>query len=79
MKGNIRAEFRQDSFDLLNFFIRHFRKFVIAGIVAAILSTVISLLIRPLYESAVILYPSSNITEATSLLGETESDRKSVV
>jgi hypothetical protein len=73
MKGNIRAEFRQDSFDLLNFFIRHFRKFVIAGIVAAILSTVISLLIRPLYESAVILYPSSNITEATSLLGETES------
>ena len=73
MKGNIRAEFRQDSFDLLNFFIRHFRKFVIAGIVAAILSAVISLLIRPLYESTVILYPSSNITEATSLLGETES------
>jgi len=57
----------------LNFFIRHFRKFVIAGIVAAILSAVISLLIRPLYESTVILYPSSNITEATSLLGETES------
>jgi len=60
MKGNIRAEFRQDSFDLLNFFMRHFRKFVTAGIAAAILSAVISLLIRPLYESTVILYPSSN-------------------
>jgi 23S rRNA pseudoU1915 N3-methylase RlmH len=31
---------------------------------------VISLLINPLYESTVILYPSSNITEARTLLGE---------
>lgn len=73
MKDNVRAEFRHDSFDLLNFFIRHFRKFVTAGIAAALLSAVISLLIKPLYESTVILYPSSNIAEATSLLGETAS------
>ena len=70
MSGNIKAEFRQDSLDLVNFFIRHFRRFVVAGIAAAILSAGISLLLKPLYESTVILYPSSNITEASTLLGE---------
>ena len=73
MKNEIRAEFRTDSFDLINFFIRHFRKFVIAGIVAAVLSAGISLLLKPLYESTVILYPSANIAEAGSLLGEVAS------
>ncbi len=73
MKNEIRAEFRTDSVDLINFFIRHFRKFVIAGILAAVVSAVISLILKPLYESTVILYPSSNITEASTLLGETTS------
>ncbi|MDM8002117.1 MAG: Wzz/FepE/Etk N-terminal domain-containing protein [Bacteroidota bacterium] len=73
MKNEIRAEFRTDSVDLINFFIRHFRKFVIAGIIAAVVSAVISLMLKPLYESTVILYPSSNITEASTLLGETAS------
>lgn len=72
-KGNIKAEFRSDSIDLVNFIIRHFRIFIITGIIAAIISAVISLLIRPLFESTVILYPSSNITEAPSLLGEVTS------
>lgn len=73
MKRDIKAEFKPDSTDLLNFIIRHFRKFVIAGLVAAVLSAVISLLIKPLYESTVTLYPSSNITEARTLLGEATS------
>jgi hypothetical protein len=73
MKNEIRAEFRTDSVDLINFFIRHFRKFVIAGIIAAVVSAVISLMLKPLYESTVILYPSSNITEASTLLGEATS------
>ncbi len=70
MKNELRAEFRTDSVDLINFFIRHFRKFVIAGVAAALLSAGISLLLKPLYESTVILYPSSNITETGTLLGE---------
>jgi capsular polysaccharide biosynthesis protein len=74
MKRDIRAEFKPDSVDLVNFVIRHFRKFVTAGLVAAILSAIISLLIKPLYESTVILYPSSNITEARTLLGEVTSN-----
>lgn len=73
MKNQIRAEFRTDSFDLINFFIRHFRKFVITGIAAAVLSAGISLLLKPLYESTVVLYPSSNITEAGTLLGDVDS------
>lgn len=74
MKKNIRAEFKPDSLDLVNFIIRHFRKFVIGGLAAAVLSAIISLLIKPLYESTVTLYPSSNITEARTLLGEVTSN-----
>ncbi len=73
MKRDIKAEFKPDSPDLINFIIRHFRKFIIAGLVAAVLSAVIALLIKPLYESTVTLYPSSNITEARTLLGEATS------
>lgn len=70
MKSNIKAEFKPDSVDLINFIISHFRVFIVTGILAAVMSAVISLLIKPLYESTVILYPSSNITEARTLLGE---------
>jgi hypothetical protein len=73
MKSNIKAEFKPDSIDLINFIISHFRVFIVTGILAGVLSAVISLLIKPLYESTVILYPSSNITEASTLLGETSS------
>lgn len=73
MSKNIKAEFKPDSTDLVNFIIRYFRVFVITGLVAAILSLVISLLIKPLYESSVIMYPSSNISEASTLLGEVTS------
>lgn len=73
MSKNLRAEFKPDSADLINLIISHFRVFVITGLVAAILSVVISLLIKPLYESSVIMYPSSNIAEASTLLGEVTS------
>ncbi len=74
MKNNIKAEFKPDSIDLVNFIISHFRIFLITGILAGILSVVISLLIRPLYESKVILYPAANITESRTLLGEATSN-----
>ena len=74
MKSNFKAEFQPDSIDLINFIISHFRIFLITGILAGILSIVISLLIRPLYESKVILYPAANITESRTLLGEATSN-----
>jgi uncharacterized protein involved in exopolysaccharide biosynthesis len=70
MKNNIRAEFKPDSVDLVNFVISHFRIFLVTGILALVISAVVSLLLKPLYESTVILYPSSNITEAHTILGE---------
>lgn len=74
MEQKVRAEFRADSFDLLNFIIRHFKKFLVAGVAAAVISAAISLMIKPLYESTVTLYPSSNITETRTLLGEAASN-----
>jgi len=74
MKRDIKAEFKPDSADLINFIIRNFWKFMIAGLIAAVLSAAIALLIKPLYESTVTLYPSSNITEARTLLGEATSN-----
>jgi uncharacterized protein involved in exopolysaccharide biosynthesis len=74
MKSNIKAEFKPDSIDLINFIISHFRIFLITGILAGVFSVVISLLIKPLYESKVILYPTSNITESRTLLGEASSE-----
>jgi uncharacterized protein involved in exopolysaccharide biosynthesis len=74
MMKNIRAEFKPDSTDLVNFIIRHLGVFIIIGVAAAVLSAGISLLIRPIYESEVILYPSSNITEVRTLLGEASSE-----
>lgn len=71
---NIRAEFKPDSTDLVNFIIRYFGVFVTIGFAAAVISAGISLLIKPLYESEVILYPSSNITEVRTLLGEASSE-----
>lgn len=74
MKNNIRAEFKPDSIDLINFIISHFRFFLITGFIAGVLSVVVTLLLKPLYESEVILYPSSNITEARTLLGDVSSE-----
>ncbi|MGB8357196.1 MAG: hypothetical protein WCD55_01135, partial [Bacteroidales bacterium] len=54
--------------------ISHFRIFLVTGILAGILSVIISLLIKPLYESKVILYPAANITESRTLLGEATSN-----
>lgn len=70
MKNKIHAEFRPDSVDLVNFIIKHFRSLVITGIAAGVAAAAVSLMLKPLYESAVVLYPSSNISEMPSLLGE---------
>ena len=74
MKNETGAEFKPDSVDLVNFIIKHSRVFVIVGLAAAIISAVISLLIKPLYESTVVLYPSSNIAETRTLTGVSSSE-----
>lgn len=73
MKKNLRAEFKPDSVDLVNFIIRHFKTFIITGLLAAVISAGVSLTLNPLYESAVVLYPSSNVGETKNLLGNITS------
>ncbi len=73
MKKIIRAEFRTDSIDLVNFIIKHFRVFIITGILAAVISAVISLMLKPLFESQVVLYPSSNVVETNTMMGGVSS------
>jgi uncharacterized protein involved in exopolysaccharide biosynthesis len=73
MKKNLRVDFRPDSVDLVNFVLKHIRVFIITGLAAAVLSTLISLVFKPLFESKVILYPGSNIVETHNLLGDISS------
>src|SRR5512145_2518626 len=73
MKQKLRAEFKPDSVDLVNFIIRHFKVFVITGLLAAIIAAVVTLTLKPLYESSVVLYPSSNVGETNNLLGSITS------
>ena len=69
MKKNSRIEFKPDSVDLVNFVLKHFRVFLITGAIAGILSVIVSLTLKPLFESKVVLYPGSNIVETRSILG----------
>lgn len=74
MNSRPQVEFKPDSVDLVNFIIKYFRLFLITGLVAAIISAAISMLIKPLFESTVILYPSSNIAETRTMLGDVASE-----
>ncbi len=71
MEKGLRREFRNDSFDLVDFVIRHIRILIVTAVAAALISAAVSLLIRPLYESTATIFPSSNITGAATLLGDT--------
>ena len=74
MNENTTPVFRRDSVDMVNFLVRRLRLLIITGFVSASVIAAITLLIRPLFESRVILYPSSNISEARTLLGEMSSE-----
>ncbi|HNX65936.1 MAG TPA: Wzz/FepE/Etk N-terminal domain-containing protein [Bacteroidales bacterium] len=73
MKKNPRVDFKPDSVDLVNFVLKYIKIFIITGLAAAVLSALISYAFRPLFESKVILYPSSNIVETHNLLGQISS------
>jgi len=73
MKKIPRVEFKPDSVDLVNFVLKHLKTLFITALIAAVLSALISLAFKPLYESRVILYPSSNIVETHNILGQIAS------
>jgi len=61
MKENKYPEFRLDSFNLVTFIFMYWKLFLITGIVSIVVSGAVSFTIRPMYQSTVSLYPSSNI------------------
>jgi uncharacterized protein involved in exopolysaccharide biosynthesis len=69
MKSSETVRFRPDSFNLFNLCIRYWKVLLITGIAAFIISAVISLTVTPLFRSAVVLYPTTNVVETQTLFG----------
>lgn len=68
MREKVYPEFSLDSFNLINFLFRYWKVFIITGIVAFIVSVIVSLTITPKFMSTVNLYPASNISESGARL-----------
>jgi uncharacterized protein involved in exopolysaccharide biosynthesis len=64
-----KVRFRADSLDLLNIVMKYWKVLVITSAVVVILSASISLLIKPLFRSTVVLYPTTNVIETQSVFG----------
>jgi uncharacterized protein involved in exopolysaccharide biosynthesis len=69
MKPSETIHFRADSFNLINLVIKYRKALLITFIVAALVSSAISLTITPLFRSAVVLYPTTNVVETQTLFG----------
>jgi hypothetical protein len=69
MKPPVTVKFQPDSFNLINLVIKYWKALLSAFIIAAIVSSVISLTITPLFRSVVVLYPTTNVVETQTLFG----------
>jgi hypothetical protein len=69
MKPAETVHFKPDSVNLINLLINHRKVLLIASISAFIISAAISLTITPLFRSAVVLYPTTNVVESQTLFG----------
>jgi len=69
MKSSETVKFRTDSINLINLVIKYWKILLITCISAFIISASISLTITPLFRSAVVLYPTTNVIESQTLLG----------
>jgi uncharacterized protein involved in exopolysaccharide biosynthesis len=66
-EGTIR--FRADSVNLLNVLIKYWKILLITVLAVALISSAVSFLIKPLFRSSVVLYPTTNVSETQSLFG----------
>lgn len=69
MKSSEIVVFKADSLNLINLIIKYRRIFLITAIAGVIISAAISLTIRPLFRSSVVLYPTTNVIETQTLFG----------
>jgi hypothetical protein len=73
MKLNETVHFKPDSFNLISLVLKHWKSLLITGIVAAAISSFISLTIKPLFKSVVIVYPTTNVVETQTIFGTQRS------
>jgi len=66
-EGNIR--FKTDSVDMLNLVLKYWKVLLFTCAGTIVISAAISLAIKPLYRSTVVLYPTTNVVETQSLFG----------
>lgn len=69
MKPVETIRFRTDSVNMLNLVFRYRKILFLTCAGAILISATISLLIKPLYRSTVVLYPTTNVVETQSLFG----------
>jgi hypothetical protein len=69
MKSSETVQFKMDSINLLNLVIKYRKVLLITCVAAFIISSLISLSIKPLFRSTVVLYPTTNVVESQKLFG----------
>jgi tyrosine-protein kinase Etk/Wzc len=68
MKTQASVEFRFDSFNLIDFLLKYRTLLSLTGLITIILSSVVTLLIIPKFQSVAVIFPSPNVLETRSLL-----------
>ena len=69
MKHKATVQFNFDSFNLIDLLLKYWKILLVTGLASVIISSVASLKMTPLFRSAVVLYPTTNVVESQSLLG----------
>jgi len=69
MKAEENIRFRTDSVNMLNLVLRYRKLLFMVCAAAIIISAAVSLLVKPLFRSTVVLYPTTNVVETQSLFG----------
>lgn len=69
MKSSETVQFKVDSFNLINLVIKYRKILLVTCISAFIISAAISLTKTPLFRSAVVLYPTTNVVESQTFFG----------
>ena len=69
MKSSETVKFKKDSLNMINLVIKHWKVLLITSVLAFIISAAFSLTITPLFRSAVVLYPTTNVIESQTLFG----------
>jgi uncharacterized protein involved in exopolysaccharide biosynthesis len=69
MKPDETTRFRADSVNLLNILLKYWKILLLSAAAVFIVSAALTLTIKPLYRSGVVLYPTTNVVEAQTLFG----------